>query len=298
MPHYFSFSVNALIIITAQRLERFFIMINPFANTAKLVLAASIVGAVSSRAGAVSAQTMPNAETKPTIVLVHGAFADASSWNGEVTLLQNDGYRVIAPPNELRGIANDAKSVASLLASIKGPIVLVGHSYGGPVIESAAAGNTNVKALVFVSAYALDEGESVAGLGEKFPDTQLTPAVLTKVPFDNQGRQDLDLYVNADAFENVFANGLPKSQSVVMAATQRPLALGALNEKAAAPAWKTIPSWAVLSENDLVIPPDEQRFMYGRIKAKVTGVAAGHTALVSHPDVVVKVIEEAANATK
>ncbi|HEY3674979.1 MAG TPA: alpha/beta hydrolase [Candidatus Tumulicola sp.] len=273
-------------------------MTNPFANTAKLVLAATIVGAASARVGVASAQTINNSQAKPTIVLVHGAFADASSWNGEVALLQNDGYTVIAPPNELRGIANDAKSVASLLASIKGPIVLVGHSYGGPVIESAAAGNANVKALVFVSAYALDAGESVAGLGEKFPDTQLTPAVLTKVPFDNQGHQDLDLYVNTDAFESVFANGLPKSQSVIMAATQRPLALGALNEKATEPAWKTIPSWAVLSANDLVIPPDEQQFMYGRIKAKVTRVDAGHTALVSHPDVVVKVIEEAANATK
>jgi pimeloyl-ACP methyl ester carboxylesterase len=273
-------------------------MTNPFANAAKIALAASIVGFAGTRVAAVSAQTVSDAETKPTIVLVHGAFADASSWNGEVTLLQNDGYRVIAPPNELRGIANDAKSVASLLASIKGPIVLVGHSYGGPVIESAAQGNPNVKALVFVSAYALDQGESVAGLGEKYPDTQLTPAVLTKVPFETQGRQDVDLYVNQDAFESVFANGLPQSQSTVMAATQRPLALSALTEKATTPAWKTIPSWAVLSANDLVIPPDEQQFMYGRIKAKITRVDAGHTALVSHPDVVVKVIEEAANATR
>jgi pimeloyl-ACP methyl ester carboxylesterase len=273
-------------------------MTNPFVNTAKLVLAASIVGAAASRLTPASAQTMPNDATKPTIVLVHGAFADASSWTGEVALLQNDGYRVIAPPNQLRGIANDAKSVADVLATIKGPIVLVGHSYGGPVIESAAQGNPNVKALVFVSAYALDKGESVAGLGEKFPDTQLTPAVLTKVPFQKDGGQDLDLFVNQDAFESVFASGLPQSQSVLMAATQRPLALSALNEKATEPAWKTIPSWAVLSAADLVIPPDEQHFMYDRIKAKVTSVDAGHTALISHPDVVVKVIEEAANATR
>jgi pimeloyl-ACP methyl ester carboxylesterase len=127
-------------------------MTNPFANAAKIALAASVLGFAGTRVIPVAAQTVSDAATKPTIILVHGAFADVSSWNGEITLLQNDGYRVIAPANELRGIANDAKSVASLLASIKGPIVLVGHSYGGPVIESAAQGNTNVKALVFVSA--------------------------------------------------------------------------------------------------------------------------------------------------
>jgi pimeloyl-ACP methyl ester carboxylesterase len=201
---------------------------------------------------------------------------------------------VIAPPNQLRGIENDAASVASLLKTINGPIVLVGHSYGGPVIEAAAYGNPNVKALVFVSAYLLDEGESVAGLGEKFPTSQLTPAALTKVPFATATGEDADLYVNPQAFHSVFASGLPEAQASILQATQRPLAASALSGKATAPAWKSIPSWAVLSTEDLVIPPDEQQYMYDRAKAKITPVAAGHTALVSHPELVTKVIEEAA----
>ncbi len=274
-------------------------MTNPFANTAKVMLAVSLAGGASvALVAPASAQASPKRRRSRRSSLVHGAFADASSWNGEVALLQKDGYRVIAPPNELRGIKEDGASVAALLATIKGPIVLVGHSYGGPVIDMAAAGNPNVKALVFVSAYALDEGETVAGLGDKFPTTQLTSKVVTPVPFTTNGRQDADLYVNQDAFETIFASGLPQSQSVIMEATQRPLAASALSEKAPAPAWKTIPSWAVLSAADLVIPPDEQQFMYQRAHSKVTSVDAGHTALVSHPDVVVKVIEEAAVATQ
>jgi pimeloyl-ACP methyl ester carboxylesterase len=275
-------------------------MANPLANTAKLILAASLAGAAAgARIAPVSAETVADAATKPTIVLVHGAFADASSWSGEVTMLQNDGYTVIAPPNPLRGIESDGTSVADLLKTIKGPIVLVGHSYGGPVIDTAATGNANVKALVFVSAYALDTGESVAGLGEKYPQSQLTPAGLIQVPFVKPGGgQDADLYVNPQTFVSIFASGLPQSQSTVMQATQRPLAASALSEKAPTPAWKTIPSWAVLSSADLVIPPEEQQFMYERAKSKITRVDAGHTALVSHPDVVVKVIEEAASATR
>ena len=176
--------------------------------------------------------------------------------------------------------------------------MLVGHSYGGPVIGAAAPGNPNVKALVFVSAYPLDKGESVAGLGDKYPTSQLTASVLNKVPIATAGGQDVDLYVDQPGFESVFASGLPTSQASIMQATQRPLALSALSEKAPAPACKTIPSWAVLSTTDLVIPPDEQQFMYSRAKSKVTRVEAGHTALVSHPDAVVKVIEEAAAATR
>jgi pimeloyl-ACP methyl ester carboxylesterase len=274
-------------------------MANTLANTAKVLLAASLSGsAAGARIAPASAKTVAAAATKPTIVLVHGAFADSSSWNGEVTMLQKDGYTVLAPPNPLRGIASDGRYIAEFLKTVKGPIVLVGHSYGGPVIDAAAPGNPNVKALVFVSAYALDKGESVAGLGNKYPTSQLTADVLVKVPIATPAGQDVDLYVDQPAFESVFASGLATSQSSVMQATQRPLALSALSEKAPTPAWKTIPSWAVLSATDLVIPPDEQQFMYGRAKSKITRVEAGHTALVSHPDVVVKVIEEAAAATR
>jgi pimeloyl-ACP methyl ester carboxylesterase len=274
-------------------------MANALTNTAKLLLAASLSGsAVGMRTAAASAETVANAAKKPTIVLVHGAFADSSSWNGEVSLLQKDGYTVLAPPNPLRGIASDGKYIAEFLSAVTGPIVLVGHSYGGPVIDAAATGNPQVKALVFVSAYALDKGESVAGLGNTYPTSQLTAAVLNKVPIATAAGEDTDLYVDQPGFESVFASGLPSSQSIVMQATQRPLALSALSEKAPTPAWKTIPSWAVLSAADLVIPPDEQQFMYQRAKSKITRVDAGHTALVSHPDVVVKVIEEAATATR
>ena len=275
-------------------------MASSLANTAKnVLLAASLTGAAAGvRATPAAAQTIASAAMKPTIVLVHGAFADASSWNGEVSLLQRDGFTVIAPPNPLRGIESDGKSVAALLRTIKGPIVLVGHSYGGPVIDTAALGIPEVKALVFVSAYALDKGETVAGLGMKFPTSQLTPAVLTQVPFSTPTGRDADLYVNQAPFETIFASGLPESQSIIMQATQRPLAASALSEKAPEPAWKTIPSWAVLSDGDLVIPPDEQQFMYQRAKSKITHVAAGHTALVSHPDIVVRVIEEAAASVR
>jgi len=265
-------------------------MANFLAQTVKqFMIAASFVGAAATGAAAA---------TKPTIVLVHGAFADASSWNGEVALLQQAGYRVIAPPNQLRGIRNDAASVAALLKTIDGPIVLVGHSYGGPVIEAAAYGISNVKALVFVSAYVLDEGESVGGLGERFPTSQLTPAGLMTAPFATPSGEDTDLYVDPQAFRTVFASGLPASQIPILQATQRPLAASALSEKAPAPAWKSIPSWAVLSTQDLVIPPDEQQFMYDRAKAKITRVEAGHTALVSHPELVTNVIEEAATAVR
>ncbi len=274
-------------------------MANPLVNAIKLLFAASFASAAAgANVASASAETVAGAATKPTIVLVHGAFADASSWNDEVSLLQKDGYRVIAPPNALRGIQSDGNSIAALLATIKGPIVLVGHSYAGPVIDTAARGMAQVKALVFVSAYVLDEGESVGGLGAKFPTSQLTPSVLTQVPFATASGGDADLYINPQAFAAVFASGLPESRSVVLAATQRPLAASALGEKAPAPAWKSIPSWAVLSETDLVIPPAEQQFMYERAKSKITRVAAGHTALISHPDVVVKVIEEAAAATR
>jgi pimeloyl-ACP methyl ester carboxylesterase len=275
-------------------------MANSLVNTAKnALLAASLAGtAAGVRIAPASAQTVTSAATKPTIVLVHGAFADSSSWNGEVTQLQKAGYTVIAPPNPLRGIASDGSSVAALLKSIKGPIVLVGHSYGGPVIDTAAFGNSQVKALVFVSAYALAQGESVAGLGARYPTSQLTASVLTKVPFATPRGEDVDLYVDQPGFETVFASGLPESQSIVMQATQRPLAASALSEKAPPPAWKSIPSWAVLSERDLVIPPAEQQFMYERAKSKITRVEAGHTALISHPDVVVNVIEEAATSVR
>lgn len=274
-------------------------MSNPLVNTTKLLLATTLTGAAAvAQVAPASAETVATAATKPTIVLVHGAFADSSSWNGEVSLLQKDGYSVVAPPNPLRGIASDGKYIAEFLKTIRGPIVLVGHSYGGPVIDTAAAGNAQVKALVFVSAYALDQGESVEGLGSAYPTSQLTASVLTQVPFATPAGEDTDLYVDQQAFESVFASGLPKSTSIVLSATQRPLAASALSEKAPAPAWKTIPSWAVLSETDLVIPPTEQRFMYERAKSKITPVDAGHTALVSHPEVVVKVIEEAATATR
>jgi len=274
-------------------------MNTPLAKTAKLLIAASLAGAAAgARIAPASANTVASATTKPTIVLVHGAFADSSSWSGEVSLLQRDGYNVIAPPNPLRGIEHDGTYIAELLKTIKGPIVLVGHSYGGPVVDTAATGNPQVKALVFVSAYALDKGESVVSLGAKYPESQLVPSVLAKVPFATSRGEDTDLYVDRQAFESVFASGLPQAQSIVMQATQRPLAASALSEKAPEPAWKTIPSWAVLSESDLVIPPAEQQFMYERAKSKITRVDAGHTALISHPEVVVKVIEEAASATR
>lgn len=255
----------------------------------KLFSGLALVAAMAAASAALAAPV------KPTVVLVHGAFADSSSWNGVVNLLEKDGYPVIAASNPLRSLKGDAQSVADILATIKTPIVLVGHSYGGPVISEAAYGNAHVKALVFVAAIAPDAGESIAALSGRFPGGTLGPTLAPPVPLADGGK---DLYIQQDKFHAQFAADVSTADAKVMAATQRPVTVAALNEAATQPAWKTIPSWFVYGDQDHNIPAQAQAFMAERAHAKQTVVVKGasHVVMVSHPKVVASLIEKAANA--
>jgi len=171
--------------------------------------------------------------------MVHGAFADASSWNGVIKILEKDGYPVVAVANPLRSVKGDAAYVADILSSIKSPAVLVGHSYGGSVISEAANGNANVKALVFVSAFAPEAGETAAGLSSKFPGSTIGPTLAAPVPLSGGGK---DLYVQQSKFHDQFAADVSEAEAKLMAATQRPITEAALNEVSTDPAWKSIPT--------------------------------------------------------
>jgi pimeloyl-ACP methyl ester carboxylesterase len=241
---------------------------------------------------------------KPTIVLEHGAWADASSWAGEIQQLQRDGYTVYAPPNPLRGLANDSATLTDFLSTISGPIVLVGHSYGGMVITNAATGNPGVKALVYVNAFIPAQGETAFGLTGAQPGSCVGSAnAFTAAPYPGAPAGDFDTYLKAgpDApypgFAKCFANGLPADQAAVLAATQRPIAFSAGSDPSGVPAWQTIPSWSLIGTADHVIPPAEQLFMSQRAHAHITEINAGHLSLISNPDAVTRVILAAARAT-
>lgn len=253
----------------------------------KGALAASTLALAASGASAAS-------DAKPTIVLVHGAFAESSSWSGVFDDLTKGGYPVVAAANPLRGVASDAAYVAALTRAIKGPVVLVGHSYGGAVISAAANGAGNVKALVFVAAFAPDAGESCLDLTGKFPGSTLPPTLAQPVALGDGGE---DLFIQQDKFPHQFAADVPLAQSRVMAATQRPIKAAALAEAAGTPAWKTIPSWAIYGTGDLNIPPAAMGFMAERAHAKKTVVVDGasHVVMVSHPHHVATLIQQAAS---
>ncbi|TXS41762.1 alpha/beta fold hydrolase [Streptomyces sp. OR43] len=234
---------------------------------------------------------------KPTIVLVHGAFADSSSWNGVVEKLQSHDYPVVAAANPLRGLTEDSAYVRQLLASVDGPVVLVGHSYGGSVISNAAKGLDNVKALVFVAAFLPDEGESAVALSEKFPGSTLGEN-LRPVPITlPDGSEAVDLYIEKARFHQQFAADVPEGAAAVMAATQRPVVDAALAEDASAPAWKDIPSWVLVASEDRNIPARVQTYMAERANATVVNVAASHAVAVSRPGEVARLINAAAQAT-
>lgn len=233
------------------------------------------------------------ADVKPTVVLVHGAFADSSSWNGVVKILEKDGYPVIAAANPLRGVASDAQSVASILKSVKTPVVLVGHSYGGAVISDAAYGSQNVKALVYVAAFTPEKGETAAELSGRFPGGTLASALAAPVDLADGGK---DLYIQQEKFHDQFAADVSEADARLMAAGQRPITVAALNEAAKEPGWKTIPSWFVYGDKDKNIPPQAMAFMAERANAKQTVVVKGgsHVVMVSNPDIVANLIEKAA----
>ncbi|HEY5755571.1 MAG TPA: alpha/beta hydrolase [Steroidobacter sp.] len=228
---------------------------------------------------------------KPTIVLVHGAFADASSWNGVIAILKKDGYSVVAVANPLRSVKTDARYVDDVMTGIKQPVVLVGHSYGGSVISEAHA--SNVKALVYVAAFAPEIGETAAGLSGKFPGSTLGSALAAPVTLADGGK---DLYIQQDRFHQQFAADVSAADAVSMAAGQRPITEAALNEPASAAAWKTIPSWFIYGDADKNIPAQALGFMAERAKSKHTEVVRGssHVVMTSNPKAVAKLIERAA----
>ena len=251
---------------------------------------------------AVCALALPaqaKAAGKPTIVLVHGAFADASSWAPEVQQLQAKGYTVVAPANPLRGVASDSAYLKSVMAQISGPIVLAGHSYGGMVITNAATGNANVKALVYVAAYAPDQGDSVASLAAKVPGGMVGPATLDIRSFPNpDGTTGQEGYIKPSVFHTIFDADLPLKQSKLLAASQRPASLSALGEPSGPPAWKTIPSYFEVAGKDLAVGTKLEQFEAKRMKAKETVVIKGasHLVMLSHPDETTQLILDAAKA--
>ncbi|MET8328349.1 alpha/beta hydrolase [Streptomyces sp. NPDC005181] len=235
---------------------------------------------------------------KPTVVLVHGAFADSSSWNGVIKELKEDGYRVVAAANPLRGVSIDAAAVKDLLASIDGPVVLVGHSYGGAVISNAAYGSDNVKALVYANALLPDKGENANELASKF-EGSVIGEVLRPVPITNpDGSKDVDLYIDQSKFHQAFAADVPAHTADLMAVTQRPGTGTALNEPSGEPAWKTIPSWALVGTNDQIIPREAQVYMAKRANAHIEEIQSSHAVTVSHPDAVTRIIEKAARTVR
>jgi pimeloyl-ACP methyl ester carboxylesterase len=234
---------------------------------------------------------------KPTIVLVHGAWANSASWDGVIQRLQADGYTVDAPPNPLQGLAYDPAWLADFLHSISGPIVLVGHSYGGAVITNAATGDKQVKALVYVDAFAPAQGETLAQLLAAYPGSCAAPANLNVVPFPGAPAGVGDAYIKQAVFASCMANGLPASQAQVSEATQSPLATIALTQQSGVPAWKTIPSWAVVGTADHALPLALDLFMAHRAHAHITEVHAPHLSMISDPGTVTNVILQAVRAT-
>ena len=231
---------------------------------------------------------------RPTIVLVHGAFAGSSSWNPVVRELQAKGYRVIAAANPLRSVAGDSDYVARVARSVGGPVVLVGHSYGGEVITGAAAGASNVRALVFVSGFAPESGESAASLSARFPTGTLGQTLSEPV---SQADGTSDVYIDQAKFPAQFAADVPREAAMEMAATQRPITQEALAEASKAPAtWRTLPSYFVYGSLDRNIPAALHSFMAKRAGAKATVAVSGasHVVMISHPREVARLIERAA----
>ena len=250
--------------------------------------------AIIATAGAVLTGSVADAANEgPTIVLVHGAFADASSWNGVIRILEKEGYPVVAAANPLRGVKADAAYVSDIVTSIDSPVVLVGHSYGGMVISGAANGHSKVKSLVFVSAFAPESGETGLSLTGKFPGSTLGATLAKPVPLPTGGN---DLYIQQDKFPEQFAADVPRGEARLMAATQRPIAEAALKEPAGEPAWKKLESYFIYGTLDKNIPPKAQAFMAERAKSRDTVVIEGasHVVMVSHPAEVAKIIMKAA----
>jgi pimeloyl-ACP methyl ester carboxylesterase len=268
-------------------------------HSALLTLLSGVVLLLSSGSFAQASAKSRTAAAKPTVVLVHGAWADGSSWDGVVARLQRDGYTVDVPANPLRGVASDSAYLASYLKTVTGPIILAGHSYGGMVITNAATGNPAVKALVYIDAFIPAQGETLLQLAGAEPGSTLAnpTTAFNFVPFTGPAGADTDLYVKPSVYRADFGADLSVQQDAILAATQEPLAASALQEPSGPPAWKTIRSFALIGTQDMVLPPAEQVLMAHRADATVVKIKASHLGLISHPDTVARLIERAAVAT-
>lgn len=232
----------------------------------------------------------------PTAVLVHGAFADASGWAGIIRELRGKGYRVVAPANPLRGITNDANAIRQAAAAIGGPVVLVGHSYGGAVITQAAQGLENLAGLVYIAAFAPDAGESVGSVQEPFP-APLLASTVRPTPYDAIGAVGgPDLVIDEAQFQDTFAADLPAELAQVMAVSQRPLAAAAAGEPLSYAGWANNPTWYLVSANDQAISPDLQRFMAQRMNAVTDEIQGSHVAFIAQPGAVANFIAQALDA--
>jgi len=269
----------------------------PFSRViAGVVCSAAILVGLALPSSQVKAEAAETSPRKPTIVLVHGAFAESSSWNGVISRLAARGFPVVAVANPLRGVHVDSVYLASVLDTIPGPIVLVGHSYGGEVITNAGTGKANVKALVYVSGLATEQGETAGALVGKFPGSTLGPTLAPPTVLADGSK---DLYILQSKFHAQFAADVPAREAAQMAATQRPILAAAFDEPSGEPAWKTIPSWFIYGSLDRNIPPVAQPFMAQRAGAKgiVKVDGASHVVMISHPDAVARLIEQASAAT-
>ena len=242
-----------------------------------------------------TAQSRAAAPRDTTIVLVHGAFAESSSWNEVIRLLSAKGYPVVAVANPLRGVKSDAAQLSSVVSSINGRVVLVGHSYGGLVISNATAKPGQVKGLVFVAAFAPEAGETAFALSTKFPGSTLGDALAPPVPLAAGG---VDLYIRTERFRDQFAADVSGRAASLMAATQRPITEEALKEGSGEPSWKSVPSWFAYGDSDRNIPAAALSFMAERAHSQETVVVPGgsHVVMVSHPRIVANLIDRAAQA--
>jgi pimeloyl-ACP methyl ester carboxylesterase len=257
-------------------------------------LAAFAVALPATLASASSTAAPPSGAAKPTIVLEHGAWADASTWATVTTRLQDDGYTVLAPPDPLRGVAADAAYLAAFINQrTTGPVVLVGHSYGGAVITNAALSAPNVKALVYVDAFVPDQNETILGLQGGGGDPN---ALFDFVQVPGQPSTNPDVYIKTALFPQLLANDLPAATGATLAAGQRPIAFGALVEPSGVPAWKTLPSWYLVGTQDRVLPPALQLSMAQRAGSHIVQVPASHLAMLSHPEATAALITEAAGS--
>jgi len=241
----------------------------------------------SSAAKSRSAGKAPAGANRPTIVLVHGAFADGTGWQRVIPILQRDGYEVVAVQNPLASLAGDVETTKRVVDAVKGSVVLVGHSYGGAVITGAAAGSSNVKALVYLAAFAPEGGEPIGAFGQQYP-TALGAAL----------KPDAAGFLSIDAakFHELFAADLPVAETRVAAAVQKPIIGSAFGSSVDYVAWKNIPSWYLVSEDDKALNPNLERFYAKRMGAKTSEIKASHVAFLSHPVVVTRLIEQAAGA--